>query len=286
MTATESSTAERPEVRTATFARIVCGIDGGRADPVTVDQAARLSGADGKLEFVCVTFEYGYGATAQASIARPRAEAALERARKQAKELGLLAETRLVEGREAWPKLAEAAAGSDLLVLGSHEGSRTGGMMLGSVATEALHRAALPVLVARPAPGAPFPGDIVLASDGSRASRRAASLTAAIARVHGSRVTIATIDGQEEGATREQLAVEAAEIYTSARVEPTLMIRRGSPRSGLVELVGSLRPSLLVLGSAGRLGLRALGSVSEHVSHHVPCSVLVARPVNSKERKR
>jgi nucleotide-binding universal stress UspA family protein len=34
---------------------------------------------------------------------------------------------------------------------------------------------------------------------------------------------------------------------------------------------------LLVLGSRGLRGLRALGSVSERVAHQAPCSLLVLR---------
>jgi nucleotide-binding universal stress UspA family protein len=47
----------------------------------------------------------------------------------------------------------------------------------------------------------------------------------------------------------------------------------GSP----VDVLGSLRPDLLVLGSRGLRGLRSLGSVSERVAHGSDASVLVVR---------
>jgi hypothetical protein len=37
---------------------------------------------------------------------------------------------------------------------------------------------------------------------------------------------------------------------------------------------------LIVVGSRGLHGPRALGSVSERVAHRAPCSVLVVRPTN------
>jgi nucleotide-binding universal stress UspA family protein len=44
-------------------------------------------------------------------------------------------------------------------------------------------------------------------------------------------------------------------------------------------LLGAVEPSdLLVVGSRGLHGIRALGSVSERVAHKAPCSVLVVRP--------
>jgi nucleotide-binding universal stress UspA family protein len=44
-------------------------------------------------------------------------------------------------------------------------------------------------------------------------------------------------------------------------------------------LVGAAEQAdLLVLGSRGLVGVRALGSVSERVAHKARCSVLVVRP--------
>jgi nucleotide-binding universal stress UspA family protein len=36
---------------------------------------------------------------------------------------------------------------------------------------------------------------------------------------------------------------------------------------------------LLIVGNRGVTGLRALGSVSERVAHHAPCSLLVVRGI-------
>ena len=270
--------ADRDGYRTATFGRIVCGINGSRADAEAVRQAALLSGSEGKLEIVCVLETRGYGATGQANISPARAETAMEHARERAREAGVTPSTSIVHGTSPWESLAQAAEGADLIVVGSHGGSRAGGIVLGSVASAAVHRAELPVLVARPSPGAPFPEKILLASDGTPASHAAADLAATVARVHGSEITLFTADGDETPARRHELAAQEAHIALATGREPVVVMARGHARKAIVEHALSELPSLVIIGSRGTGGLRALGSVSEHVTHDVPSSVMVARP--------
>jgi nucleotide-binding universal stress UspA family protein len=54
--------------------------------------------------------------------------------------------------------------------------------------------------------------------------------------------------------------------------------RLGSPAEVLCELAGQVGADLVVVGNRGmRGGRRFLGSVPNHVSHHAPCSVLIAQ---------
>ena len=53
--------------------------------------------------------------------------------------------------------------------------------------------------------------------------------------------------------------------------------RDGSPADRLPAMAASIGAGLVVLGSHGRSGMRAVASVSERVAHSVPCSVLVLR---------
>jgi nucleotide-binding universal stress UspA family protein len=69
-----------------------------------------------------------------------------------------------------------------------------------------------------------------------------------------------------------------AEIAAITGVEPVLMTEKGSPPRRIVEIAHKAHASLIVMGSRGQTGLAALGSVSERVTHHAECSVLVARP--------
>jgi nucleotide-binding universal stress UspA family protein len=285
MSTTQAATRERNH-RTATFGRIVCGVNASRADAEAVRQAALLSGPEGSLELVCVLTIQGYGPTEQATIAPARAETAMEHALDIAKELGIKPRTRIEHAKSPWHTLAEASAGADLLVLGSRGGSRAGGVMLGSVATEATHRAETPVLVARPAPGTPFPERILLASDGLEPSRAAAELALRIARVHGSEITLFTAGDGGTAEQRHELAEQATTIATTTGREP-IVVSSGAPaRTAIVAHATAEKPSLVVLGSSGKLGVKALGSVSEHVMHHVPSSVLVARTHHNREETR
>jgi nucleotide-binding universal stress UspA family protein len=267
----------------AALSRVLCGVDASRADREAVRQAATIAGPDGQLDLVCVAYAVGVGATAQASISISRADAALDAALRFARDLGVPASARLVRDPDDWSGLAAAAEDHDLLVLGSsHAGSRAGGIMFGSTTTRALHEAALPVLVAREA-RTEFPSRILLATDGLAPSNHAAALAAAIARTHGSTITVLTVGPAKDRARRHALAVQAADLFRASGVEPTVLEYDGPPRDAVVEAVARHEPALVVLGSGDKHGIRAIGSVSEHVAHHAACSVLVARGPTTDE---
>jgi nucleotide-binding universal stress UspA family protein len=56
-----------------------------------------------------------------------------------------------------------------------------------------------------------------------------------------------------------------------------MRVERGSPHRRLVEFANEAGAGVIVMGSRGRTGLAALGSVSERVTHHASCSVLIVR---------
>jgi nucleotide-binding universal stress UspA family protein len=255
--------------------RVLCGIDGTSADADAVRQAATMAGAEGQLELVavCVT---GGGAKDNRKLTADQAEEALERAQAIATEVGTPTSTRVVDNADDWEGLAGAIADRDLLVLGDHPHSRVSGIVHGSTSTRALHDSAIPVLIARP--GADdFPRRILLATNGSTASNHAATFTASIARAHSSAVTLLTIDHVEIRERKHALIEEGAELARACGAEPEIVLRSGDADEEIVAAVRQLEPSLLVLGSGGKHGLRTLGSVSEKVAHNAPCSVLVVK---------
>jgi nucleotide-binding universal stress UspA family protein len=260
----------------APFASVLCCISASRSDPEAVAQAAVLAEPGGDLEIVCNSYETGVGATAQATVTHGRAEEALRRARRLAADVGMSASTRLTGRPEPWRAMLEEAPGHDLLVVGSRSSSRAGGMFIGSMATEVVHRAPAPVLVARKAPGAdtPFPERILVACDDSPDSRRAVELALRICRVHDAEVLLLTVDGK---AGEESRRAARGHSFHAAGVEPATRDVAGDPRTAIVDAAGDWGASLVIVGSGGKLGVRAIGSVSEHVAHHAPCSVLVAR---------
>ena len=73
--------------------------------------------------------------------------------------------------------------------------------------------------------------------------------------------------------TAEKLRGDFAELEVSTDV------LFGSPDSRIVEAAEEMRPDLVVVGSHGysRWERLLLGSVSDSVVHHAPCSVMVVR---------
>ena len=259
------------------FGRVVCGVDGSRSSHVAAEQAIALSGPRTALVFVCVRESRGSGATRQATISAERADAALEAAVEAAREAGIDAAAEILPGHDARTVLLDEASRSDLLVVASHGGSRAGGIALGSVASAAVHRASVPVLVARHAPeGVVFPESILVATDGSPDAERAVELTARIGRGHHATVYMLSVEPEPHG-DRRRIAVDAVELTAALGREPTVLRESGRAEECILATAASGRVSLVALGSRGLAGARALGSVSERVAHRAACSVLVAR---------
>ncbi|HEX2778000.1 MAG TPA: universal stress protein, partial [Gemmatimonadaceae bacterium] len=218
-TESHSAASERQHAQVSS---VVCAVAAGRDDLEAVRQAAVLAGPKGILEILCVTYSGGVGANATATISLPRAEAALESARRAAAELDVDASARLIHAPDAaspWRAIHQASAGHDLLVVGPHHGARTEGILIGSVTTEALHRSDLPVLVARRA-RTPFPERMVVATDGSPDSMRAADLAAGIAARHETSVELVTVGTTQDREHRHALGLEAARLFEGTRNEP------------------------------------------------------------------
>lgn len=69
------------------------------------------------------------------------------------------------------------------------------------------------------------------------------------------------------------------EIFTHKNVSIVTELLNGSPESRIVEKAEELKADLIIVGSHGynRWERLLLGSVSDSVIHHAPCSVLVVR---------
>ena len=164
---------------------------------------------------------------------------------------------------------------ADLLSIGAHGQSRTAGVLFGSVATAMARHATCSVLIAREAATDAFPGLILHASDGSAESLDAARAAGAIAARHDSTVvTLHVGDGLDRG---RAIAEESVALIKATGREPVPEVVQGSPRRRIVEVANEAGASLIVVGSRGRTGLKALGSVSEQVAHRASCSVLIVR---------
>jgi len=238
---------------TAVLVTIVCGVDGSAEAAEAVRQAAVLASPEARIELVGVIHA---GLVASVAAVMPAVTAEPERRlRKEAWAAladaahdvpsGIEVTTTLRTGPAAALLEVEAARlEAGVIAVGSHGQGRLAGRLLGSVATRLVHNAACSVLIARPAPNVEFPLSIVVGVDDSEPSMRALAVARELSR------------------------------RTGARLDPVHALDN-SPAAVLIERATA--DDLLVVGSRGLRGFRALGSVSEAVAHRAPGSVLIVR---------
>jgi nucleotide-binding universal stress UspA family protein len=260
----------------AAFGRVVCGIDGSPAAEEAAREAALLAPVGGHMFLVgvvdpglgSITSALPGGTTAAEDAGRKAACADLDGARTAIRD-GVEISTTVSSG-PAGPMLEAEARRvmADTVAVGSHGYGRTMGIVIGSVATWLIHNATCSVLVARAPATEPFPGSIVVGVDGSDASLQALDSARELAvRLGVPLHVLHVLDGRfPSGALQRELGLE--EGIEEIRAD-------WSAADGLSAHVGPA--DLLVVGSRGLHGIRALGSVSEAVAHSAPSSVLVVR---------
>jgi nucleotide-binding universal stress UspA family protein len=257
------------------YRTIVCGVDGSPEGLVAARQASEL-GADGAAYWAVTAWDpglavhAGVGAFDLMNKLREEARSALS----QAKEALPGAQTMLMRGRSVPAMLsAIAKVRADLVCVGSHGTSRPAGVLFGSVASAMAHYAPCSVLVARSSQGGAFPGAIVHANDGSPEALDAGRVAGRLAARHESTIVTLHVGESEDPSVAE----EAASVIESSGRKPVVQVEQGSPHRRIVEVGNDIGASLIVMGSRGRTGLAALGSVSERVAHRAGCSVLIVR---------
>lgn len=85
-------------------------------------------------------------------------------------------------------------------------------------------------------------------------------------------------------AQAEKFVADAAQMVQEnfSELNPTTEIKQGSPERGIIEAAQEWEADLIVVGSHGRgfWGRMLIGSTSDAVMHHAPCSVLIVRQKN------
>jgi nucleotide-binding universal stress UspA family protein len=273
----------------AVFSRVVAGVDGGEPGYEAVRQAARLVAPEGSLELVTAV-HFADAALAGWSSTRLTEELhaeADENVRRAAELAGRRAETKVVNGPPPASLMHELGeTDATLAVVGTHGHKRMAEIVLGGVAGGLLHDAPCSVCIARPpgagnvageavdarpkdrvasgAPGAEglFPRAIVVGTDGSPHAEPAVGVGRYLAERFGVPLELVTALGGKD--VNRERAQELGATFV-----------QGHPVKALVD--AGRNADLLVVGSRGLHGLKALGSVSERVAHQATCSVLVVR---------
>jgi nucleotide-binding universal stress UspA family protein len=188
---------------------------------------------------------------------------------------------------------------AEMVVVGNQGASRLARVVLGSVADKVVRHAHSPVLVARPSPRS---GVILAATDFSPPSRGAliAADREAARRSGSTRLTVVhSLDlppelmgfgfaplvpapvglADSRPALRTAAERRLADELRETGVQASAVVDDGPAASSIVRLAEALPAELVVLGTAGKTGLRRviLGSVAEAVVRRAGCSVLVVR---------
>jgi nucleotide-binding universal stress UspA family protein len=254
------------------FGRILVGVDGSPEGVEAVRQAARL--ATGELTILAawqrpppVVTGVGVGSAYGELDVTPYRDAA-SNAVNDARAVveGGLPVRKVVQG-SAWESLLDEVerAERSLVVVGSHGQSRMRGIVLGSTATELIHKAPCPVLVVRPASN-DFPRRIVVGVDGSAESAQAYAIAEYLAaRFEADLWPVAASGG--DGFDKQRVR-EIVGRYEELADDPVRAL-----------VATAADADLVVVGSRGLHGLKALGSVSERVAHGAGCSTLIVRGV-------
>ncbi|MDQ3889230.1 MAG: universal stress protein [Actinomycetota bacterium] len=247
------------------FKRISCGVDGTPASLIAVRQATRLQDEDGDLHLTAVAnvakaAHAGIAAAHAAELLQTEAETALA----EAKAVAPSATPKLVNG-DPVAVLLQEAEGATLVAVGSHGRGRAAGMLLGTVAAKMLRDAPCSVLIAKAARDAEtWPRSVVVGIDGSAASAAASAVARSVTERFSARLrAVASTTDQLDHEAAQEIAPELEEV--PGRAVDTLT-------------AASESADLMVVGSRGLHGLKALGSVSERVAHQASSSVLVVRP--------
>lgn len=262
----------KPTAGRRVFSRILVGVDGTQQALEAARQAALLQDVDGQLTLLSAwDIVHGVGATGtripyyldeelQRSAAGEDLRAATEYVA-----LYAAATAKLVRGTAVAKLLEEIERDQVTLVtLGSSAGGRLLGIVEGAVATEMIHRASCSVLVARPAANG-FPRRIVVGVDGSVESAAAYAAARYLAERFDADLR-ALVAWGGKGANERLVALITDGDHDDCGETAVDALAEASKSADLV-----------VVGSRGLHGMRALGSISERVAHTARCSALVVR---------
>jgi nucleotide-binding universal stress UspA family protein len=261
------------------FANVLCAVDGKEGGFAAVEQAAAFTGPEGRLTLLVVTSHRHAGEYRSPAIGPVSAQHIVERARKIAESAGVSTDVVVEPATPPARVVLDWAARHDLLAIGAPSASWLGGMVVAGVGDSALGSFVTPLLAARPGDGV---GDVyrhvLVASDGLDDSEQPIEIAGAIARTHGSKVTLLHALGHVHKHARERVLEQGRAIGLAAREAPEVLLQSGGAHELILRSVEKVAPSLVVVGSRRRAGVRALGSVSRRVVHEAACSVLLVAP--------
>jgi nucleotide-binding universal stress UspA family protein len=292
------------------YSRILMPTDGSPASQRALSyglELARFLGSE--VTFLYALPQVNLIPTALGSLVLPfdldrqaATEQVLSQAQKMAAEAGIKANLESVVGYPV-PSILEAARSHDLILMSPRGAGSAEGWPMGSVTHEVLQHSPIPVLVVRQTAPIP-PKSILLPTDTSEPSQRAAQHGMKLAQHFGARVTFlsvlqnpTTLIPMPPAFVPRDVPPEQAEVLRQsydhgletlmkqARAQgiraSSELLRRDEVAEAIVELAED--HDWIVMGTHGRgwLGRLLIGSVAQKVANQAPRPVLVVpnRPI-------
>lgn len=260
------------------YGRIVCGVDGSREAIEAARQAARLADSTATARLVMAIqpwdalWDAGPGRQLETARGLERQADQFLAAAQHGVDWQGRVETVKKEGGTWEVLLAEVADDAEcLLALGPPRQGRTTGMVAGDAVVHLLRKAPCSVLVARQrADPEAFPGLVVAGIDGSPESDAAFAVAWELHERYASEIRPVVARGGK--------GIDLEAVQQIVRGVP-FKVDKAAPADALGS--ASHGADLVVVGSRGLHGARAIGSVSERVAHKAACSVLVVRGVRA-----
>lgn len=206
---------------------------------------------------------------------------------------GVPHEIELREHPSASLGLCDLARTDDLLVVGTHGRTGMRRMLIGSVAEQVIRHAGCTVLAIRgDFDVANFPRRVLVCTDFSDAASPALYMGANIARAFSARATLLHAVTEDEWRSHTQDAddiqianVEQAletrlrELAATLPHADTAFVVAHSLTDAIIDKAVKTESDLVILATHGRTGLARLviGSVTERVTRHAHCPILIAR---------
>jgi nucleotide-binding universal stress UspA family protein len=202
----------------------------------------------------------------------------------------------LAKGHAAYAIVKEAEKRKPaVIVLGSRGFHEIKGYLMGSVSRKVLTHAPSPVLIVKEP--LPIPAQVVLAVDGSNASKRAANylkswIPSNLISAHVLSVVPKSLGGSARSKPYGQALMETfqkqaqdmtaqvRELLRMKNYEVTSQVVAGNPRETILNCLVEQEANLAVLGAKGLTSPERfpMGSVSEWIAAYSGCSILVVRP--------
>lgn len=185
----------------------------------------------------------------------------------------------------------------DMIVAGSLGKSGIERFMLGSVSEKVVRRAKIPVLVVRKQKEEKLQKQILIATDGSKATEKAVDFGIEIAKLNGAKVyAVHVIDPIFNDLMEEAWAANAYEQFKkigreaisyveekakAVGVEVESIVLEGNPAAEIVDFAEEQGVDMIVVGSLGKSGYEqfAIGSVSAKVLRNAKVPVLVVHDI-------